>query len=429
VVRAVYSAVRSENWDTLSQRVVHSHVLQGNESFNASWRIEVDDVSYLWEGSMNCDGRSLEISWNGEAGQSLMTRRTGMCVLLPRELAGSTLTAQLLDGSKVSKALSKSVDPNAPFEPFSKLEFESDGASCQIEFLGAGFGIEDQRNWTDASFKCYCETPAFPAAFTIEQGGSLSHTVRLTYEGEAGRFNRVACIDVADGDQWFAIPRLGTVAAEPTALASFALDPQDTLDWSIAGLGKVFAVSGNFVDLNRNRPDMDEWDGVAFPVSPQVHAVDDRTIMENLWGLYDAAKSAKAVAGNKSVCIGPIRFAKATNAYDDPIHRKISPPWALAVVAVLSEAETDAVCLLDGEDWTPEIREALGLLEGQRELKPMRSQDPYQVYGFSLRDGRHVLINLKPYSIPVCFSDELQLEPYQIRVFGEGSDLSPLESN
>ena len=428
VVRAVYSAVRSENWETLSQRVVHSHVLQGNDSFSASWRIEVDEVSYQWEGSLTCDGQSLEISWNGEAGQSFLTRRTGLCLLLPRELAGSTVTAQLFDGSKDRKPIPQTVDPNAPFKPYSRLEFETDGASCQIEFRGAGFGIEDQRNWTDASFKCYCETPAFPNAYKVNQGSLLSHTVRLNYVGEAGRFDRVACIDVTEGDHWFAIPRLGTVAAEPTGLASFNLEPLDTLDWSNAGLGTVFAVSGNFVDLNRNRPDMDEWDGVAFPVSPQVHAVDDRTIMENLWGLYDAAKSAKAIAGNKSVCVGPIRFAKATIAYEDPIHRRISPAWAVAVVAILSEAKADAICLLDGEDWTPEIREALILLAGQRELKPMRSQDPYQVYGFSLRDGRCVLINLKPYSVPVCFGDELQLEPYQIRVLAEGSDSSPPES-
>ena len=52
-----------------------------------------------------------------------------------------------------------------------------------FEFEGALFEVEDQRNWSDASFKTYSAplAPSFPHA--AQAGEQIRQSVRITVEG------------------------------------------------------------------------------------------------------------------------------------------------------------------------------------------------------------------------------------------------------
>jgi D-apionolactonase len=55
------------------------------------------------------------------------------------------------------------------------------GATCQME--GDAFEMEDQRNWTDASYKTYVRPLALPWGYTLAKGSRHEQSVRLSFTG------------------------------------------------------------------------------------------------------------------------------------------------------------------------------------------------------------------------------------------------------
>jgi hypothetical protein len=58
------------------------------------------------------------------------------------------------------------------------------GCSAEVRFEGDIFEMEDQRNWTDASFKIYCTPLELPFPVEIKEGTTISQSVTLTIKGE-----------------------------------------------------------------------------------------------------------------------------------------------------------------------------------------------------------------------------------------------------
>lgn len=52
---------------------------------------------------------------------------------------------------------------------------------------GDTFEMEDQRNWTDASYKTYVRPLALPWPYLIAKGDAVDQTITLTVSGAAGR--------------------------------------------------------------------------------------------------------------------------------------------------------------------------------------------------------------------------------------------------
>ncbi len=70
-----------------------------------------------------------------------------------------------------------------------------------------------------------------------------------------------------------------------------------------------------FTELNRKRPPKELLDFVSFTTSPVVHAGDDRSVMESLEALPYVAESARAIAGDKPITIGPSAIGMRDNPY------------------------------------------------------------------------------------------------------------------
>jgi hypothetical protein len=69
----------------------------------------------------------------------------------------------------------------------------------------------------------------------------------------------------------------------------------------------------SFADLNRRPAFLAETDFVTFAVNPQVHAFDDRTLVENLEGQAQAVKSARSIAAGKPVVVSPVTLRPRFN--------------------------------------------------------------------------------------------------------------------
>lgn len=70
----------------------------------------------------------------------------------------------------------------------------------------------------------------------------------------------------------------------------------------------VLAIDQFFADLNRFWPELAGVDGVGYAICPQVHASDDISLMENVWGQSDTVLTARARSGGSAIHIISVRL-------------------------------------------------------------------------------------------------------------------------
>jgi hypothetical protein len=84
----------------------------------------------------------------------------------------------------------------------------------------------------------------------------------------------------------------------------------------------VSGTNAYFTQLNRGRPPIDAIDGVCYSINPQVHAFDNRSLVETLEAHTATIESARQFIGAKPLVITPItlrpRFNPAATAPDPP---------------------------------------------------------------------------------------------------------------
>jgi hypothetical protein len=63
--------------------------------------------------------------------------------------------------------------------------------------------------------------------------------------------------------------------------------------------------NANFCELNRHQPGRPEGDAISFGITPQIHAFDERSMVENLAPQAEAVRSARAFS-DASVVVSPV---------------------------------------------------------------------------------------------------------------------------
>ena len=75
---------------------------------------------------------------------------------------------------------------------------------------GDTFEMEDQRNWTDASYKTYVRPLALPWPYTLAAGTRLAQSVSLAFEGSApARQSTADAVSLKLGKPLGTLPALG----------------------------------------------------------------------------------------------------------------------------------------------------------------------------------------------------------------------------
>ncbi len=115
-----------------------------------------------------------------------------------------------------------------------------------------------------------------------------------------------------------------------------------------AGLPEVMVGYGTdrfFAEVNRNRPEDLSYDFVSYSLNPQVHAVDTRSIIENLAAQQDTIATARSFTGNKPVHVSPVTLKIRGNAepvleIDNRLHTSFGAWWTLQTIKNLGEASS-----------------------------------------------------------------------------------------
>jgi hypothetical protein len=464
VVRRIVVAVRDQAWDTLPPVLSDVRIRQDSGAFEIALtaRYEAGALCYIWEGLIRgaADG-SCSFSMDGRAVTSFPYRRIGICVLLPPEEDAGRRYAASLTGNQFSAELPALVAPpgpsagvDVPLVPaFDRITITGRRATTDLSFTGDQFEIEDQRNWTDDSFKAYSRFPPvgdapeqMTAGTLLQQTVSISTTARgrqpspkprpaaqltigdattarmpdvgLVHADQspppareaAGLLARMAPahlrVDVhLDSDGWSSRLESAKRQAEaldcPLELAVFLperapadfdrlaaaltktsvrrvlvyrTDAESTPGADVAVMRKVLTGLASqtpfgggtdlyFAQLNRTRPDTVSMDAISFPITPQVHAADEESIIESADGVRAVVRTAHDFCAGRPILVSPISLRPRYNpdAPDEPAESATGLPdnvdarqmsifgacWALVTMKALAEEGVSATTWLE----------------------------------------------------------------------------------
>jgi hypothetical protein len=135
--------------------------------------------------------------------------------------------------------------------------------------------------------------------------------------------------------------------------------------------------NGNFAELNRQLPDMSVMDGVAYTINPQVHASDERSLIEAIEGQRDTVVTARSYCGELPICVSSVTlkppFNQAAREEEAPQDPHELPPavdgrqmslfaaaWTVGSISSLALGGADSITYYETTGWRGLMETAQG---------------------------------------------------------------------
>lgn len=190
VLRRVHLAVRDVGWGTVLPDVRSIDVRQGGDDLAVSSDLGHTAGRVVVDCAVEITGSDQRLAYamDGVFGADFDYNRIGLCVLLPPvEYAGASFAASGPDGS-INGILPVLIGPQRIdgdlilplFPAFDRLRVQiAPDLAVELDFSGDLFEMEDQRNWTDDSFKIYSTPLAQPRPRHARSGEPLRQTFSM----------------------------------------------------------------------------------------------------------------------------------------------------------------------------------------------------------------------------------------------------------
>ncbi|MDN4609885.1 hypothetical protein [Arthrobacter burdickii] len=240
VLRSIRAVSRDRDWGTVPVSVLSlTHGDGGSDAGDetagtTTFRLRYDGQGIAADADLHLhtDGDRLTITFTLTATRSFDTNRTGLVVLHPPQVAGSPFRVVHTDGSSERTQFPDRISPHQPALNIAALEWSVDGLDLKAQFIGDTFEMEDQRNWTDASFKTYSRPLALPFPYRVEAGETTIQQIELTAvpaaatspQAPAAQGTLIRLIDAGRP-----APQIGVGAPPPTTSVQHGLPPADVI--------------------------------------------------------------------------------------------------------------------------------------------------------------------------------------------------------
>ncbi|WP_299864050.1 hypothetical protein [uncultured Hoeflea sp.] len=221
VLRGLSYPVRDADWgtclvDTVTERtgpnIYERDFADRLGRFSGTFRAELTDDRHL--------AADVEIRFEA----NMMINRAGFTLLHPiKGVAGTAMTITHSDGGTKQVKFPRLISPAQPAVDIVGLAHDIGDVRVSIAMEGETFEMEDQRNWSDASYKTYCRPLSRPRPFAVKHGDTLHQRVRVSLSSaNDGAITDTAAAQTIKG----ALPQI-MLAHEPSlstpaALADFA---------------------------------------------------------------------------------------------------------------------------------------------------------------------------------------------------------------
>ncbi|EPE94763.1 D-apionate lactonase [Rhizobium grahamii] len=230
VLRAISYIVRDRDWGTYSPHISDLTIDEDGSRFDIFYRAEVAgpagtdlviDVRIAGTSS-GVDFNAVATSRNG-----FETNRCGFCILHPIVgVAGASAVVEHVDGTVVSTQFPDLIDPWQPFKEMRAITHTAmQGVTAECRMEGDTFEMEDQRNWSDASYKTYVRPLALPWPYQIASGEIVCQKISLIMNDRRTVLPGVArrgsnAIKLEPGARSGTMPRIGLIITPEEAEAT-----------------------------------------------------------------------------------------------------------------------------------------------------------------------------------------------------------------
>ncbi len=245
VLNGIYAAVRDRNWGTVDPLIHNLRIDQRPDSFSVAFTSvhQRDEIHFEWEGSITgtSDG-TIRYAFDGGAKSDFPRNRIGFCVLHDATCAGMPCIVDHVDGSQTESTFPLFIAPHQPFRQIQAITqwLDHTGGGCksdssprergqslltsapavevEVRMAGEVFEMEDQRNWTDATFKTYCTPLDLPFPVKVRKGEKFRQSVEVRCHAEGRRSCRPTALTgslggargaLPSGEGFHPLPRLG----------------------------------------------------------------------------------------------------------------------------------------------------------------------------------------------------------------------------
>ncbi|KQQ52640.1 hypothetical protein [Plantibacter sp. Leaf314] len=178
VLRSIRFVVRDQDWKTLP--VVVDAVDQTTSGLQLRGRVGDDGETVAWSLSVDLGSSTLRVAVRAEVTAAFRRARIGLIVLQAPALAGTELVVGHPEGSTTTTRLPEHIAPHQPAIRIESLTWTGDRITTTARFAGDVFEMEDQRNWTDASFKTYSTPLSLPFPVALAVGDVVEQSVELS---------------------------------------------------------------------------------------------------------------------------------------------------------------------------------------------------------------------------------------------------------
>ncbi|MEY9325511.1 D-apionate lactonase [Sinorhizobium fredii] len=185
VVRAISFLVRDRDWGTCAAAITNLSVEQEEAAtivrYNA--RFQAPDGAVLeCRAAIEVFPDALIFDARFTPDRDFETARAGFAILHPIVgVAGRPVAVEHGDGSIERSVFPDLIEPWQPFKDIAAITHEvMPAVEAECRMAGDIFEMEDQRNWTDGSYKTYVRPLALPWPYVLKAGETVHQAIRLS---------------------------------------------------------------------------------------------------------------------------------------------------------------------------------------------------------------------------------------------------------
>ncbi|MGO8050387.1 D-apionate lactonase [Rhizobium leguminosarum] len=235
VLRAISYLVRDRDWGTYSPEIADLRIEQNDDRFEVAYLARCegpDDTRLIIDVRITGSADRLDFEAEAVAPTGFETNRCGFCILHPIVgVAGSPATVEHVDGQIVATRIPDVIEPWQPFKDMRAIThavMPDVQAECRME--GDTFEMEDQRNWSDASYKTYVKPLALPWPYQIPANQPVRQKTSLVIRDISGSTRHPpgmsgGAIKLELGPRTGTMPDIGVIITPEEADATLSAKP------------------------------------------------------------------------------------------------------------------------------------------------------------------------------------------------------------
>ena len=223
VIRSIYMALRDQNWftyeHTIENELIDEHddhfeiqydcYYQANEAKIFKWHVQITGTT----------DSIITFEIDGEAITDVLKNRAGICVLHPlTNTAGFPCELIHPDGTQIKKTFPLTISADNPFKNLTAFRWRCHHHWYILRYEGDIFETEDQRNWSDASYKTFCTPLEKPFPVQLRSGDKVHQKVIFNPESELVSipFPGDRPIEIVALEKKSQLPQIGLAASTET---------------------------------------------------------------------------------------------------------------------------------------------------------------------------------------------------------------------